>query len=78
MKQYRIIEVKEGNKWIVSSTIEDIAEIYETLARELLAKKVQMCKWITKITDRTNYDGTRKIVVTYDNGHRSVYQIADH
>lgn len=78
MKQYRIIEVKEGNKWIVSNTIENAAEIYETLARELLAKKVQMCKWITKITDRTNYDGTRKIVVTYDNGVRSIYQIADH
>lgn len=78
MKQYRIIEVKEGNKWIVSNTIYNVGEIYETLARELLAKKVQMCKWITKITDRTNYDGTRKIVVTYDNGVRSIYQIADH
>lgn len=35
----RIIEVKDGNKWYITSEIYDPKEVYEGLAQDLINKK---------------------------------------
>lgn len=78
MKQEsRIIEKRAGKKWIPDPdlTTFDAARIHEHLMHDLIAKKLHACRYITGIKDRTNYDGTRTITVTYDNGVRAVYTI---
>lgn len=65
------IEVNETNDTMTNIINE--RNIYTSLASDLLAKKVHKCTYITRITDRSNYDGTRTIVVYYDNGTKSVY-----
>ena len=73
----KVIEIKNGTKYEIESTTNDVTTIYESLARDLVAKKLQACNWITSIKDRTNYDGTRTITVTYNNGCRALYTIKD-
>lgn len=73
----KVIEIKNGKKYEVDTIITDVAAVYESLARDLVAKKLQACNWITSIKDRTNYDGTRTITVTYNNGCRALYTVKD-
>lgn len=76
MKQIqRVAEKKTGKKWEQTFVTTDEKEVYESLARDLIAKKIHHCSWIVRISDDSNYDGTRKIVVTYDNGCRSIYTV---
>lgn len=75
---YRIIELKEGSKWIESRKETDALEIYRSLAFDLINKKIHNASFIRSIKRVPQYDGTQKITVTYDNQVRSIYQIADH
>ena len=52
---------------------EDVNEVHERLMHDLIAKKLHGCTYITRITDRSNYDGTRTIEVYYDNCTKCVY-----
>lgn len=60
-------ERKLGRKWVNTYETTNEADIYDRLAHELIAKKLHACTYISRITDRNNYDGTRTIVVTYSN-----------
>jgi hypothetical protein len=71
----KVIEVKKGRAYETTATITDTAAIYESLAGDLIAKKLHGCTWITRINDRCNYDGTRTITVTYNNGCRAIYTV---
>lgn len=71
----RIAEVKEGKAWRQTYVTTDEKEVYESLARDLVAKKLHKATYIKSVKDVSNYDGTRDITVTYDNGVRSVYTI---
>ena len=70
-----IIERKEGKgyKEIYKST--DTETIYTRLTNELIAKKINNCTYIKSIKYRCNYDGTRTIIISYDNGTRALYTI---
>lgn len=59
-------------------TTTDAAQVYERLALDLVAKKVNACSYIKSIKRRPNYNGTCEITVTYDNRTRALYTIADH
>lgn len=72
-----IIYTKNGGKWAEYQTITDPATLHEKLARDLRAKYIHKAGWITRITDRTNYDGTRTIAAYYDNGVKTVYIVRD-
>ena len=74
----RIIEVKNGNKWDITSEIYDPKEVYESLAQDLINKKICACRWITSIKRISNYDGTQTIKVFYDNGVKSTYIVRNH
>lgn len=74
-EEKRVIEIKNGTKYEIMETYTNPYFIYESLARELIAKKLLHCEWIKSIKDRTNYDGTRTITVTYNNDTRAIYTI---
>lgn len=71
----RLVETKRNGKWEVSLTVTDKNEIWESLAKDLIAKKIHKATWIKSIRDNSNYDGTRNITVTYDNNVRSIYTV---
>lgn len=66
---------KEGNKYIDKRTETDTAEVYKRLAGDLINKKLVGASWITRIIRKRRYDGMQTIIVTYDNGWRTVYEV---
>lgn len=76
-KESKIIEKKSGRNWVEDPNLTtfDAARIHEHLMHDLIAKKLHACQYITGIKYRPNYDGTRTITITYDNGVRAVYTI---
>lgn len=78
MKATRIIEEKNGSKWVACRMIDDAVQVLESLAQDLISKKINECKYIRSIKRQNNYDGTQTITVTHNNGTRSVYVIPEH
>lgn len=80
MKAYeikKIIEIKEGKKWIISSTVTDPEDVYTSLSHDLIAKKINSCLYIKTIRRVPNYNGSQNIIVTYDNNVRATYTVAN-
>lgn len=73
----RTVELKTGRNWEVYRVETDASEIYEALARDLIAKKINGCTYIKSIKRVCNYDGTQTITVTYDNNCRSIYTVVN-
>lgn len=74
-KIQRVIEVKKGNKWEMTDTWTDEKEIYNSLAHDLIAKKINACAWIKTIKRTYHYDGYQTITVDYGNGVRAQYTV---
>ena len=72
------IEVKNGKTYEAERIVEDRAEVYESLARDLISKKINACTYIKSIKRTPLYNGFEKITVTYDNDVRRVYTIESH
>ena len=72
------IEVKNGKTYETTNVIEDRTEIYESLARDLISKKLCSCTYIKSIKRVNLYNGFEKITVTYDNDVRRIYVIESH
>lgn len=51
------------------------AYIHERLAQDLLHHYVHKARYIKRMTDHSNYDGTRTITTTYDNDCRIIYVV---
>lgn len=73
----RVIQIKTGKKWTTSHTDTNPESIYQSLARDLIAKKINSCSYIRAIKRIQNYDGTITITVNYDNDTRSVYTVRE-
>lgn len=71
----RVMYIKEKNKYIETFTQTDTAQVYEDLALDLIAKKINACSYIRSIKRRTNYDGTQQITVIYDNNAKAEYTV---
>lgn len=72
---YMSIEEKINGKYQEIRCVTDLAEVEHNLMHDLIAKKLHACTYIRSIKDRTNYDGTRTIIVTYTNNVRRKYRI---
>lgn len=72
------IEVKNGKKYEVTNVIENRTEVFESLARDLVNKKLCACTYIKSIKRVNLYNGFEKITVTYDNDVRRIYVIESH
>lgn len=70
----RRFEVKEGRTWRTTYRTEDQAEIYKSLAQELMNSKIFHSSYYKRMEQRNNYDGTRTVTFYQDNG-KSVYII---
>lgn len=68
----RSFEVKEGRTWRETYRTEDPAMVYESLASELMNLKVFKSPVYKRMTQHSNYDGTRTVIIYQDAG-RSVY-----
>jgi len=77
VKEVEIVYDKKNGVYTEVRVIEDVEKIYRDLARMLVHKKLHSCKWIKRITDRTNYDGTRTIDIYEDNGIRRRFIVED-
>ena len=73
----KTIEVKNGKKWEVTNIIDDELSIYQSLANDLIAKKINQCSYVKSIKRVPLYNGTQKIIVTYDNDCRAIYVVSD-
>lgn len=81
MKAYDIkktVEIKEGKEWKYSHVIMDEKEVYNSLAHDLISKKINCCQWIKSIKRIPNYNGSQTIKVTYNNNVRATYIVSDH
>ncbi len=72
------IEVKNGKTYEVTRVVEDRVEIYESLARDLISKKINACTYIKSIKRVQLYNGFEKITVNYDNNVRRIYTIVSY
>lgn len=72
------IEVKSGKAYEVTNVNENRAEVYESLARDMVNKKLCACTYIKSIKRIQLYNGYEKIIVSYDNNVRCVYVIESH
>ena len=67
MRVYKqIVETKNGRAaWILDHINSDKAMVLENLACDLIAKKINECRYISTIKRRNCYDGTQEITVVY-------------
>lgn len=69
------IMVKVDGKYSTSAIWRDSELVYKELTHDLWAKHIAHAAYIRRITDRSNYDGTRHIEVLYDNGVKRIYTV---
>ena len=69
--------VKRGKNFVETFSSDDTMYVYKRLADELIAKKINCCRWIKSIKRENLYNGFQRITVVYihgDNvGERGVY-----
>lgn len=70
----RVFQIKEGRSWKETYRTEDQAEIYKSLAQELMNSKIFHSSYYKRMEQRNNYDGTRTVTFYQDNG-KSVYTV---
>ena len=70
-----VVTVKDGKTILARNEITASAAIHERLNHDLIAKYLHKVPYIKSITDRNNFNGTRHIAVTYDNGVKADYTI---
>ena len=69
------IEARNGREWVQTYRTENPENVQRRLCHDLVAKKLHHAEYVKRITDKTNYDGTRTIRVLYNNGTRATYRI---
>lgn len=74
-----VVEIKNNGKWEQTKTEQFSAEVvYQSLANDLIAKKLNNCTYIKSIKRTQLYNGFERITVTYDNDVRRIYTIESH
>lgn len=71
------IEKKENGKYKPVNEYNEFTREYLTdkLMDELRNKYLLKCSWIKSIKRENHFNGTETVIVTYDNGYRTVYEI---
>jgi hypothetical protein len=74
-----IYQVKQGREYMTTFCCTDEKQVYDDLAHELIAKKINNCLWIRSIKRENLYNGYERITVYYDHGEgRRVYTVTSH
>ena len=69
------VYVKNNGKYTLSHATTDRVEVLERLSGTLIAKKLNACRYITRIQRMNRYDGTQLITVLYDNGVKNEFLV---
>lgn len=76
-----VTEIKKGRNWVLENeewVVTDKATVYERLAQDLIAKKINQCTYIKSIRRVPNYNGTQTITIYYGDNVRNIYTIDQH
>ena len=71
------VYIKDSKNYIETYSSSDPETIYKRLTAELIAKKINCCKWVKSIKRVNLYNGYQKITVLQENGVKSEYIIKD-
>lgn len=71
------VYIKNGKNYIETYSSNDPETIYKRLSGEMIAKKLNCCKWIKSIKRVNLYNGYQKIIVLQENNIKSEYIIKD-
>lgn len=75
----KVVEIHDGDrKWREGYVTSDPADVYHDLAYDLMNRHIFHASYIRSVRQTPRYDGTRTIVVTYDNNCRATYTIPSH
>ena len=75
IKEVWKIERKTGRTWETTYETHDSKVIYKQLATDLIYNKLCKTPYIKRIRDKNNCNGSRTIIVMYDNDVRSTFII---
>ena len=70
-----IFEEKQNGKYVETFRCDDEQRVYDFLAHELIAKKLESCQYIRSIKRKQLYTGFIQIIVSYINGDRRTYTV---
>ena len=72
-----IFEEKRNGKYVETFRCDDSLRVYEALSNELIAKKLNNCRYIRQITRKNLYNGFQQITVSYtaECGGRRIYTV---
>lgn len=72
-----IIEKTINGKYEIVNSGEDFTKEYlcEKLMEEMKEKYLCKATWVKNIKRENRFNGTEKVIVTYDNGYRTIYTI---
>lgn len=59
---------KRGKNLVETFSSDDTEYVYKRLADELIAKKINCCRWIKSIKRENLYNGFQRITVVYNHG----------
>lgn len=74
-RESRRLETKVNGKWTYEGQTFIVKDIYDFLAHELIAKKINKCTYIRSIKRRPLYNGFIEVIVLYNDGVRAIYTI---
>lgn len=62
---------KRGKNLVETFSSNDELYVYKRLADEMVAKKINCCRWIKSIKRENLYNGFQRITVVYNHGENS-------
>jgi hypothetical protein len=79
MKKTCKLEVlsKIDGKWETVGVVTDELDVYQRLSRALVAKRINSCRYITRVQRTPGYDGTQTITVTFYGGIKNVFTVPE-
>lgn len=70
-----VVYTKINGKYVEQHSNDDPLYVYQRLSEDLIAKKINCCTYIRKITRTNLYNGYAQIAVNYDNNVKIIYTI---
>ena len=70
-----VVYTKINGKYVEQHTNDNELYVYQRLSEDLIAKKINCCTYITRISRTNLYNGYAQITVNYDNNVKVIYTI---
>lgn len=77
LKVLRVAQHRNNGNWEITYIDDNELSVYKSLSQDLIHKKINKCKYITRIERIQLYNKFVSITVTYDNNNRSIYTVKE-